>query len=147
MRSRVARGIAESTLLALCAACAPPGTRGNHELNLAPISFASLPGWQEDRHAEALIALRRSCALRAGRNAVPDIRFGTTAAWRVACAAAKSLTDRSDSGARIYFEAWFRPYRVRGPGGEHGLFTGYYEPELAGSRTRSATCTSGRAAC
>ena len=40
---------------------------------------------------------------------------------------------------RAFFESWFRPYRVVNSDGTHeGLVTGYYEPLLRGSRTRTA---------
>ncbi|MGH6961386.1 MAG: murein transglycosylase A, partial [Dongiaceae bacterium] len=39
--------------------------------------------------------------------------------------------------ARRYFETVFAPFAVAGPDGADGLITGYYEPELAGSRSRS----------
>ncbi|HEY7689658.1 MAG TPA: MltA domain-containing protein [Dongiaceae bacterium] len=42
------------------------------------------------------------------------------------------------AAAREFLERAFQPYRVEGNGGGEGLFTGYYEPELAGSRTQSA---------
>ena len=45
-------------------------------------------------------------------------------------------TPSSDTQAREFFEASFTPVRFSDPGPE-GLVTGYYEPELPGSRTRS----------
>ncbi|MGB0935206.1 MAG: murein transglycosylase A [Alphaproteobacteria bacterium] len=38
--------------------------------------------------------------------------------------------------ARKYIESNFQPYRVTATGNEAGLFTGYYEPVLQGSRTQ-----------
>ena len=102
---------------------------------MAPVEFSALPGWRDDRHEEALTALGRSCAARAGAG---DARFGDAAAWRAACAAAETLGAGGRVAARAYFETWFRPHRVLGPDGGRGLFTGYFEPELAGSRTRTA---------
>ena len=50
---------------------------------------------------------------------------GTAADWQKVCAA-----DTGD--ARGFFEKNFTPYALRG----QGLFTGYYEPEIRGSRNR-----------
>ncbi|WP_366935496.1 MltA domain-containing protein [Aestuariivirga sp.] len=45
-----------------------------------------------------------------------------------------------DAGdARSFFERLFRAYRVHDPERPEGLFTGYYEPEVEGSRTRTET--------
>ncbi len=40
----------------------------------------------------------------------------------------------SAEAAREFFETWFQPYRVSDRGQSVGLFTGYYEPVLHGSR-------------
>src|SRR6202042_335153 len=55
---------------------------------------------------------------------------GHAGEWSKPCAAAQTATD-----ARGFFQANFVPYRISGAS-ETGLFTGYYEPELKGSRTR-----------
>jgi membrane-bound lytic murein transglycosylase A len=51
---------------------------------------------------------------------------GTVGDWRAACADARG-------DARLFFEKDFTPFAM---GGGDGLFTGYYEPEIRGSRTR-----------
>ena len=44
-----------------------------------------------------------------------------------------------DASLRAFFESWFKPYRVvNADGTQTGLVTGYYEPLLHGSRTRSS---------
>ncbi len=43
-----------------------------------------------------------------------------------------SLAD--DAAARNFFETYFQPYGVSSDGDAEGLFTGYYEPEVAGAR-------------
>jgi membrane-bound lytic murein transglycosylase A len=47
--------------------------------------------------------------------------------WRAACAALAS----ADGDPRGYFERYFQPFAVSSGAGADGLFTGYYEPELA----------------
>jgi membrane-bound lytic murein transglycosylase A len=103
-------------------------------------AFDALPGWGDDDLAEALPALRRTCErlLR-----VPDDRpvgpgglAGAAADWKVACRALPP-PGADAAAARAYFERSFVPVAVAPGGNDRGLFTGYYEPELRGSRTRS----------
>lgn len=96
---------------------------------LTPATFADLPGWAQDNHADALPALLASCRV-----------LGKQAAWRAACEAAQTVaTTKSREAARQFFEQHFTPHRVSNPDGTlEGLATGYYEPTIRGSRTRSA---------
>jgi membrane-bound lytic murein transglycosylase A len=103
----------------------------------APRTVAELPGWRDDDIAAALPALRASCGVLAGQDDAAPVgpRAGSAGDWRDACAA---LPDAAgEDAARRYVETWFAPIAVIGPDGPDGLFTGYYEPELAGSRTKS----------
>lgn len=105
----------------------------------SPVEVADLPGWRADHVALALPALRASCAVFAGRDAGaaigPNAMAGTADDWRAACAAIPA--GAGDDVARRYFEEWFAVVAVAGPDGLDGLFTGYYEPELAGARRKS----------
>jgi membrane-bound lytic murein transglycosylase A len=112
------------------------------ELDLRPVSFDSLEGWSEDDPSEALIAFRRSCTkLRSSGSGPmgPEPVFGAVADWLAACAAADeharapSATSAAES-VRRFFETWFQPYQVLDDDEPEGLFTGYYEPVLQGSR-------------
>ena len=98
---------------------------------LTAVGFEDLPGWRSDRHAEARAPLLRSCRARLARPGAFDRRFGGRAAWRAACAAVEALPAGDDEAARAVFERWFAPRLVAGKSGPRGLFTGYYEPELA----------------
>lgn len=104
-----------------------------------PSAFNALPGWRADHLAEALPAWRRTCErlLRAPahRPVGPQSLGGTVADWIPACRALAA--DYDEDAARAYFERWFVPVPVGSAAGERGLFTGYYEPELHGSRRRS----------
>ena len=123
-------------MLAAAAGCSPDEERADIPV-LQPVSFADLPGWAEDRHAEALPALRRSCAkpLRYPTEVEGGTeRFGGPGDWRSVCEEAARI---EDGAARAFFERRFRPFRVVGPDGDSGLITGYYEPELSGARQPS----------
>jgi len=106
-------------------------------VSLTEIGFADMPGWAEDDQTLALMAFRASCA---GISANPDrfVRFkgfGSPDAWVKVCAAAASADPAS---ARDFFEANFRPARTHEGEAASGKVTGYYEPELKGSRAKSA---------
>lgn len=139
-------GLAALAILGGCAgqkAGAPPAalpplaTTG--PLSLEAVEWTSLPGWGADRPSEALPAFRASCArivrLPEGRAMGSDGRAGLAADWLGPCGALRQVADGDNAGARAFFEQWFQPYRAMGGGGlKDGLFTGYYEPELNGSR-------------
>jgi peptidoglycan lytic transglycosylase A len=92
-------------------------------ISLKPVSFAEIEGWAGDDHAAALAALLKSCRKKSARD-------------EPACKAALSLGEPvSDDVARRFFETHYVPHRVEGV--PPGLVTGYYEPELSGSRKRS----------
>jgi membrane-bound lytic murein transglycosylase A len=59
--------------------------------------------------------------------------------WQAPCWAAAQMQRHDDASLRTFFESWFKPYRVfNSDGSQEGLVTGYYEPLLRGSRTKSA---------
>lgn len=128
--------------LGACTAVTPPPPIDDKEpLRLSPASFNALPGWQDDRHSETMAAFHRSCAriLRRGADESfgPDGVGGTFGDWHPACRAALDTPEMNDAQARAFFEHWFRPWQaVAESGREEGLFTGYYEAMLRGSRTR-----------
>lgn len=114
-------------VLAACASPSPPPSQPASLLRLTRTSFSNLPDWSNTQDA-ALAAFRGSCAILAGK---PDSApmggagyAGTVADWRAVCAAPRGAD---------FFAANFTPYEVTG---SDGLFTGYYEGEIAASRTR-----------
>ena len=88
----------------------------------APITFADLSGWESDDHASALRAFAVS---------VPRCCPVLSQACHDALAALKA----DPAQARRFFETRFTPHRVVHDRPQ-GLLTGYYEPEVAGSRVR-----------
>jgi membrane-bound lytic murein transglycosylase A len=124
---------------------APPAEPAEPALELRAATFAGLPGWADDRHAEALPPLLASCRVLArlpperpvGRDGVG----GTAADWRVPCAQAAAVPAGDAAAARTFFEAAFRPWAISDRGAAEGLFTGYYEPTLHGSRRRGGRFT------
>ena len=108
---------------------------------LIPLNFSDLAGWPDDDHADGFAAFRRSAAESAWHP--PKARgLGIDAgALAAVLARAAGLTGTLPAGeARAFFETMFRPREVVPPAGR-GFFTGYYEPEVAGSRMRTDAFT------
>ncbi|MFN3280947.1 MAG: murein transglycosylase A [Tabrizicola sp.] len=112
---RAARSIALA-FLSVLAALMPAGP-AKAEL----LDFDALDGWMEDDHLAALTAFLGTCDLIDE----PD--------WKPICALAADVP-KDEVSARSFFELFFRPVVVGQP---PALFTGYFEPELAGSPTRT----------
>jgi membrane-bound lytic murein transglycosylase A len=110
-------------------------------LRLQALAFHDLLGWRDDAIAQALPALRASCAVLdskpdgapVGRNGVG----GTAGDWRAVCHLL-ATTQPSDKTVRQALQDALVPFAVADADGPDGLFTGYYEPELHGSRKRTA---------
>jgi membrane-bound lytic murein transglycosylase A len=119
-------------------AVAPPPTAGASRLTLTPAAWDTLPGWREDTVSAVLPALQRTCdrlaKLPFDRSVGNDGLGGTVADWSAACGAVRHVPARDDAAARIFFQQWFSPFLAADNGKADGVFTGYYEPELAGSR-------------
>lgn len=99
--------------------------------------FAPLEGWAADNLAEAIPALLSAC--RAIGPMAPALALGGNDRTRILagavqplCAEAATLPAADAEAARAFLERRFRPM----PLGEDTL-TGYFEPELRGSLTRS----------
>lgn len=133
---RLAVAVLAVAVLAGCPQPEPPPER----LTLTPAAFADLPGWADDRPAEALPALLRSCAVFLAQPADKPIgRDGGRAGdWRAPCTAARMVPAADDTAVRRFLETWFQPWRASGGDKADGLFTGYYEAELRGATQRDA---------
>lgn len=88
------------------------------------VTISDLPGWAADDQAGALQAFVRSCG-----------KINRTA-WNSACEAARTIAPDAAS-ARRFFEIGFDAYRISPSGNTRGFLTGYFEPEVRGSRVRA----------
>ncbi len=95
-------------------------TSASAEATRSILTFDDLDGWAEDDHGAALSVFLNTC----GDLDDPD--------WRALCGVARAY---EPDAARSFFELFFRPVLVED--GKDALFTGYFEPELDGSLTRS----------
>lgn len=94
-------------------------------------AVADLPGWDKNDPTSALAAFRKSCRALERRADISGLT--QPGDWTDACAAAANVA-QTPAYARQFFETYFGTI-ILGDGS--GLNTGYYEPELAGSRTWS----------
>ncbi|MEA2599402.1 MAG: rane-bound lytic murein transglycosylase [Acidobacteriota bacterium] len=118
---------------------------GGDRMVLEPMAFSDLPGWGTDALEEAVPVFLRSCRIFAaqadGAALGGDGIAGTAGDWKPACAAAAKLPAGDRAAARRFFETTFQPWAVRNHRNPIGLFTGYYEPLLHGSRKRHGRFT------
>ena len=116
----------------------PEPTPPPDRLDLEEASFAELPGWEEDETAAAVPAMLRSCAVLRARATDATVGAagiaGRVADWLPLCDAMAAVPPGDHTAARAAFERLLRPVRVTNRGEPDGLFTGYYEPTLRGSR-------------
>ena len=100
----------------------------------APVSalraagWDAVSGWHDDNPQLAWSAFLTSCGA-----------LKNQPAWQSVCSVAAAFNEPSRDVLYRFFELNFTPYQVVNPdGSDGGLVTGYYEPLLHGSRTRSA---------
>ena len=118
--------------LALLAACStepfrPGGVQVRDQSRWVPVAWEALPGWSDDRVAQAWPALLRSC-----QRPTPE--------WTGLCARALQASPRDESQVRAWFAQNLQPYRVESlAGNAQGLATGYYEPQFDARRRADGT--------
>ncbi|MCE2560090.1 MAG: murein transglycosylase A [Acidobacteria bacterium] len=135
---------------------APPVEPEPIEIYGSAVEIATLPGWAGDNVAQALPALVRSCdrltSQPADRVLKPEEVGGTVGDWHPLCEALRRLgAGAGEQEVRDFIErelvavplsradvpADGRPGEDSGWTRRIGLFTGYFEPLLRGSRRRS----------
>ncbi len=107
-----------STLVRAFLLALAPGIGGvaSADINVKVFEFAQLNGWQEEDHQSALWVFLKTCSDMKPKD------------WRSLCALAVN-----QKNPKLFFELFFRPVFISN--NDPGLFTGYFEPELNGSRT------------
>jgi membrane-bound lytic murein transglycosylase A len=88
------------------------------DVRITHFDFSDLLGWSSDNHDLALDVFKETC---------PDLKAPD---WSSLCAIAQN-TDAS----REFFEIFFKPVHISR--GDAALFTGYFEPEINGSRIKT----------
>jgi membrane-bound lytic murein transglycosylase A len=94
---------------------------------LVPVAFSDVEGWQEDDPGQVLGAFKKSC-----------IALRWRPQWQQVCREVVTLDGMPETEVRAFFERRFTPYELRKPDSSPvGLITGYYVPDLWGSRQPS----------
>ena len=114
-------------LLFLLGGCAPPPSPPSivksEPLRLA--DFGELPMWQESTPSAALETFLNSCRAISKREE-----------WAQVCSEVLFIASGDEQAARQFFEKFFTPWQlINEDGSETGTITGYYVPEMAGSRS------------
>jgi membrane-bound lytic murein transglycosylase A len=120
-----------SALLAACTTSPPKPPVAPPKAAVAPAFGVSkwemLPDWQSLNIAPAWPAFLQSCRV---------LKFKPH--WQQACVQAASIDPNDNAAQHAFFQQWFVPYQVYNPdGSDEGIITGYYEPLLNGSVTRT----------
>ncbi|WP_096085735.1 murein transglycosylase A [Agaribacterium haliotis] len=132
------------TLLILgLSGCTKPDSEDQNtdELQLSPVSFKQLPGWENDQQLEAYMALLKSCEKTSQKHSGAEQLQNSIQALRQLCqklTKADTPAPSSEQAARAFFEQEFQPYLMRTQQGAKAQLTGYYEASLRGSYTKSA---------
>lgn len=103
---------------------------------LKPLAFAALAGWGADDHAAAFRAFAKTCKPIANSGASLRPGLPPDPALVAICRRGLELGPLKAAAARAFFEREFQPYEIT-PAEGQGFLTGYYEPEMEGSLTRS----------
>lgn len=131
------------SLILFITSCSPSEKMEEKQpLHLIPASYVDLPGWGEDRYAEIFPAFQKSCLRIMKKDPAaafgPLDAAGTYGDWQVICSHFLSMQNPDSFTVLKFFERHFRPYEVRAGSDPEGLFTGYYEASLKGSRRKTA---------
>lgn len=136
----VARAAPDADTPCVCADPDAPAAAPRDALTLTKVKFSELPGWADDKLAQAVPSFLQSCsALAAMKDADPighDGHGGKAGQWRKACAAAAKVKPGDDAGAKAMFEAEFVPWSAAGKAGAEGKLTGYNVQQIHASRKK-----------
>ena len=97
--------------------------------NYTATSFDSVPGWGTDNFSESWPAFLESCKVLYSRG--PE--------WRDLCARSRQVNGGNTGAIRAFYEREFAAYQIRDDDRKtDGVVTGYFEPDLNGSRRYGA---------
>lgn len=114
------------------------------DAKLIPTLLNDLPGWDNDSIQDTLIPFYRSCKKILLKN--PSAPMGSrkysgfAENWQLACRALPAL-DATGEEVRRYLNQEFKAYKIIDNKNLTGLFTGYFEPILKGSRNKTKNFT------
>ncbi len=108
------------------------------ELALRPLAFDQLASFAKDNHLEAFKAFHRSAQLIAGSDRELRAALPTPHLLKRVCEKALAAKITTKEEARSFFESHFVLHRFEDKNSQQRpFFTGYYEPVVQGSLTRT----------
>jgi membrane-bound lytic murein transglycosylase A len=115
---------------------------GKGNIRLRQVDYSMIDSWENDNHKEAIQAFIHSCNKfsKMAQNRLIGGQIGNITAgdFRDVCEIAQVVKTMSNEQAQNFFENWFRPFLVENRSGKsEGLFTGYYEASLNGSKVKT----------
>ncbi len=116
--------------------------KGKGNIKLIQTDFSDLENWQQTDYRTSLISFIHSCRRLAkmpqSRLVGGQIGDITAVDFRDICEIADVVKGMSDNQIKNFFENWFKPFQVSSRNGDKkGLFTGYYEASLRGSKIKT----------
>jgi membrane-bound lytic murein transglycosylase len=118
--------------------------RERRQVVIDPVTFADLDGFECDDHLEAFGVFKLSCAAIAAKS--PSLRKAMDASASLEAIAHEALrfSPRGGTEAKQFFETHFTPCRLSADCVEehkNGFLTGYFEPIVDGSLTKTGEFT------
>ncbi len=115
---------------------------GKGDIKLKETTFNELEDWDEANHRNSLLSFLNSCQkiakLPQTRAIGGQIDNITAADFRDVCEIGEVVKGLSDRQITNFFQNWFKPYLISNRKNEsRGLFTGYYEANLNGSKIKT----------
>lgn len=99
-------------------------------LQLKPVRFSDLKGWDQDDHQAAFNTFSTSCTRILKSDPAKSFGIaGIAADWQEPCRNMAGMAATPEE----FFETYFTPYQASDNGKADGLFTGYYEASLRGA--------------
>ena len=125
-------------MLAGCVTAEKPAPKG---VGYQRVSFADIPGWQQDDPIAALGAFRKSCSAILKKDPMSAMggNAGMAGDWRVVCRQVEDfgeVANMKPETARAFLETALVPFRITNDGARTGQLTGYFEIDVKGSRVK-----------
>jgi membrane-bound lytic murein transglycosylase A len=106
----------------------------------APLAWSDITGWNDDDHLAAFKTFRASCKAISGQIGPPGDK-ALSGSLREPCQDARAADITDNARAKAFFEVHFEPLQISRLGEDAGFVTGYYEPVIDGSRTKTDVYT------
>lgn len=125
----------------LVAGCAGVATQDTSApLVMKQASFSDLRGFNNDDFQGFMAAFNATCTRILKKNAgdkfASDAAWGTYGDWQAVCRAGAGVDGGNAAAVRSFLQNNFKVMQASAGGSTQGLFTGYYESTLNGSRTK-----------